>query len=47
MDNSVSLLSYALQTPCVILKVIADYNYFYSVIEYNYAYNASGNGDYN
>ena len=32
------------QTCCVIMKVIADYNYTYIVIDYVYI--ASGNGDY-
>ena len=32
------------QTPCVIMKVIDDYDYIYDVIDYNYL--ASGNGDY-
>ena len=32
------------QTPCVIVKVIADYDYIYNVIDYDYI--ASGNGDY-
>jgi len=30
------------KTPCVIMKVITDYNYIYNVIDYI----ASGNGDY-
>ena len=32
------------QTPCVIVKVIADYDYIYNGIDYDYS--ASGNGDY-
>ena len=32
------------QTPCVIVKVIADYDYIWNVIDYDYY--ASGNGDY-
>ena len=32
------------QTPCVIVKVIADYDYIYNVIDYDYI--ASGNYDY-
>ena len=32
------------QTPCVIVKVIADYDYICNVIYYDYT--ASGNGDY-
>ena len=35
------------QTPGVILKVIADYDYIYNVIDYDYDYIGSGNGDYN
>jgi len=33
------------QTPCVIVKVFADYDYIYNVIDYDYI--ASINGDYN
>ena len=32
------------QTPCVIMKVIADYDYIYNIINYDYI--ASGNDDY-
>ena len=32
------------QTPCIIVKVIVDYDYIYNVIDYDYI--ASGNGDY-
>ena len=32
------------QTPCVIVKVIADYDYIYNIINYDYI--ASGNSDY-
>jgi len=55
IDKSVLLLSLALslawydivnnQTPCVIVKVIADYDYIYNVIDYDYI--ASGNDYYN
>ena len=31
---------------CVIVKVIANYDYICNVIDYNYDYIASGNGDY-
>ena len=36
------------QTSCVIVKVIADCDYIYNLIdnEYDYDYIASGNGDY-
>jgi hypothetical protein len=34
------------QTYCVIAKVIADYDYIWNVIEYDYGYIASGIGDY-
>jgi len=34
------------KTPCVIVKVIADYDYIYHVIDYDYGYSASGNVDY-
>ena len=34
------------QTHCVIMKVIADYDYICNVIDYDYDYIVSGNGDY-
>ena len=33
------------QTHCVIMKVIADYDYIYNIIDYDYF--TSGPGDYN
>jgi len=33
------------QTSCVIVKVFADYDYVYKVIDYEYDYITSGNGD--